>query len=320
MWSEIIIPLLVGLSVFIFGMKVMELALYHWAGDYLKKAMERCTETPLRGMVMGTGMTALLQSSSAITVITIGMVNAGLLTFPRTLGIILGTNIGTCLTTELIGLNISHYAVPLLWSSFVVWFVSLFVLAHFEALPDGLKHALQTLRNLALALCGFSSILLGMEMMQGIVPALQGRGLFPIFVAYAQQSLIWGIIAGTILTAIIQSGSASVAIAMALAATQVIDLELGIAIILGSNIGTCITGLIASIGGTRAGRLVALSHVALNIGGAVIFYPLIPLFGIAAQWMADSSATQLAHVQTLYNVLCALIALPICYLPWLRRL
>lgn len=317
MWISIGLPLLIGIAIFLFGMKVMEFALHQWGGAYLKTTMQRFTKTPLHGLLTGTTVTAALQSSSAVTVVTIGMVNAGILTFPKTLGIILGTNIGTVVTTELIGLNITHIASPLLIYCIILWLVSWLVPARSHA---KLQRGLHTIRCFIMAAAGFACILLGMEVMQSIVPALKERGLFSWFVDMSMQSLIWGIIAGTMLTAIIQSSSATIAIAMGLASAQAIAPELGIAIVLGANIGTCFTALLASIGGTRAGQFVAWSHVLLNFSGAILFYPLIPYLYIASAWLSDSPSSQLAHAQTIYNITCSLLALPLCYLPSIQRM
>jgi phosphate:Na+ symporter len=319
MLLEIMVPLLVGLAIFLFGMKVMELAMHFWAGPYLNRILGKFTETPLRGMVTGAGLTALLQSSSAITVITIGMVNTGILTFPRTMGIILGTNIGTCITTELIGLHITHLAVPMLYIASVIWLVSWLVPLKENKELSPVEKGVRALRYVSLAVCGFACILIGMEVMQAIVPALQSRGLFAIFLEYAQKSLLWGVLAGAMLTAVIQSSSAAVAMAMALASLQVVTLDLGIAIIIGANIGTCVTGVIASIGATKAGRFVAWSHVILNVCGAILFFPLIPILQALTESMSDLPATQLAHAQTIFNIVCSVVALPICYLKFFRK-
>ena len=124
MMTAIALPMLLGFAIFMAGMKLMELALHKWAGPYLRAILEKATATPLHGLATGTAVTAVLQSSTAVTVMTIGLVNAKLMSFPRSLGIILGTNIGTCLTTELIGLNLNHMAVPLLAVSFLGWLAS----------------------------------------------------------------------------------------------------------------------------------------------------------------------------------------------------
>lgn len=320
MFYSIMGPLLMGLFIFLIGMKIMELSLHLLAASYLKRILERFTETPLRGMITGTGLTALLQSSSAITAITIGLVNSGLLTFPRTLGIILGTNIGTCITTELIGLDIIHYAIKMLWISsifsLVLWLI-----------PAGKQHhrsiwqrGLSTLRFSSLAVSGFSCVMLGMKMMSSIAPLLQSTGFFTWFLEYAGRSMIWGIIAGAILTAIIQSSAAAIAMTMGFASVQAISLELGMAMIIGSNIGTCVTGFIASIGGSKSGQFVAWSHFVLNVGGALLFYPLIVVMKEWVELLAEVPSMQLAHFQTLFNILCSVLALPLCYLPIWKRI
>lgn len=320
MLGEIVWPLLCGIAIFLFGMKVMELALHQWAGGYLKAILERSTRTPWRGLLTGTGVTAALQSSTAVTVISIGMVNARLLTYPRTLGIILGTNIGTCLTTELIAFNIGHLAIPMLLSGFTVWMVSWLIPAGGVRRSPLWTKWIKGIRYAALAVCGFACIFVGMELMKSIVPAMQARGLLEWFMSQSQKSLLWGVIAGTVLTAIIQSSAASIAMTMSLAATAAISVDLGIAIVLGANIGTCLTALLASIGGSRAGQFVAWSHVILNVGGAVLFYPLISALFYLVTMLTDSPAAQIAHAQTIYNILCSAIALPVCYLPWLRKM
>jgi phosphate:Na+ symporter len=319
MLVEIMIPLLVGLAIFLFGLKVMELAMQFWAGPYLEQFLRAFTRTPLRGMITGAGITALFQSSTAITVITIGLVNAGILTFPRTLGIILGTNIGTCITTELIGLNINHLSVPLLYTAGGIWMASWFVPMKKQKALRPLMRGVRALRYVSLAVCGFACILIGMEVMQSIVPVLRSRGLFVVFLEYAQRSLVWGVLAGAILTAVIQSSSAAVAMTMALASLNIIEVDLGIAIVMGANIGTCGTALIAGIGSNKAGQFVAWSHVALNVLGTLLLFPFIPVLQTMAEWMSGLPSTQVARAQTLFNIICSLAALPVCYLPIFRK-
>ncbi|WP_405082404.1 Na/Pi cotransporter family protein [Paenibacillus chitinolyticus] len=414
MWLSLALPLLAGLSVFLFGMKMMELALNQLAGPQIYRFLETATRTPAHGLVTGTALTALLQSSSAVTVISIGLVNAGVLTFPRTLGIILGTNIGTCLTTELIGLNLGAAALPLLLASSAVWLASWLpgtapgrvgagaaagggtrpggyasggaktglagtpapaargggieeerppgsartsggpaagCPAPDRALPpvrseptghsperDGVRPAsrqavaqgpapephagrgwLHAVRYAALAAAGFALVLIGIRIMQSIGPALQHQGLFAWFIEQARVSLLWGVIAGAAVAALIHSSSAVIVIAMGFAASGVISPELGIAVTLGSNIGTCVTAWLASIGGTRAGVFVAWSHILLNVGGTVLFFPLIGLLHEVSTWMTADPSAQIARAQTLFNVASSLIALPFCYLPFSRK-
>jgi len=316
--TELMVPLIAGLALFLFGMKIVEWALYRWTGHLLKRILQRLTRTPFRGLIIGTGTTALLQSSSAVTVITIGFVNAGLLTFPQTLGIILGTNIGSCLTTELIGLRLSGSMSKTLLIASIFWFITWIPFQ--SAQHPTVTRILDSIRGLSLTMAGFSCVLLGLEVMQSIIPFLQKHGLLAWFIEQAQQSLLWGIIAGAALTAIIHSSAASIAITMGLATLGVIPVDLGIAIILGCNIGTCITPLMASIGGNRFGYYVAWAHVLLNIGGTLLFYPFISQMSSLSSVLSTDPAIQLAHIQTIFNVICSIIALPICYLPALQRI
>lgn len=320
MLQTILVPMLLGFAVFMCGMKLMELALHRLAGPYLTDLLKRSTATPVHGLAIGTVTTAFLQSSTAVTVISIGMVNAGLLTFPRTLGIILGTNIGTCITTELIGLNLNQLSLPLLMASIGIWLATA-LLGELKLLP-ALRTArwLEPLRSSAVALCGFALLLTGMTMMQAVGPAVQQSGMFGWFLAKAGDSLWWGLAAGAILTAAVHSSAAVIGIIMGFASIGAMPLELSVAVVLGANIGTCATALLASVGGSQAGQFVAISHVILNAGGALLFMPFTSELTALADWMSASAASQIAHTQTIFNVLSSLIALPFCYLKAFRKL
>lgn len=314
MFTLIIVPMAAGLAIFLFGMKAMEWALHSWAGRYLEVILERFTRTPARGLAAATGITAVLQSSTAVTVITIGLVNAGVMKFPQTLGIILGSNIGTCMTTELVGLDLTKLAMPILLAAAVLWFTAL-------SLPDNRYPArrLRSLRLVPIAVMGFACVLLGMQVMQSITPALQSMGMLGWFVHKAQESLFWGVMAGAAVTALLHSGAVTIAMTMGLASIQAITPELGIAIVIGANIGTCVTALIASIGGSRFGVYVAWSHIILNAGGALLFFPLIGVLDSLTALLTSDPGAQIAHAQTIFNVVCSILALPLCYLPGLRR-
>jgi len=332
MLQTIIIPMLAGFAVFMFGMKMMELALHKSAGKHLDRILQRSTATPIHGVLVGTATTAVLQSSTAVTVMSIGMVNAGLLTFPRTLGIILGTNIGTCLTTELIGLNLSHYAWPMLQLSLALWFITV-MLIEMGWFRTKLKTRLigttaqrpsggwlQPLRNTAVVMGGFSLLLVGMGMMQSVSPAVQASGLFSTFLSHAEDSVLWGLAAGIVLTAAVHSSAAVIAIIMGLAGTFAMPVPIGIAVVIGANIGTCVTAVLASLGGSKSGRFVAWAHVLLNVGGAVLFAPFVSQLHTITGWISESPASQIAHAQTIFNMAGSLLALPLCYLPVLQRM
>ncbi|MBW7473726.1 Na/Pi symporter [Paenibacillus oenotherae] len=325
-----IIHVLTGFAVFLAGMKIMELALHRSVGQHLHGILHKSTATPLHGLVVGTATTAVLQSSTAVTVMTIGLVNAGLLTFPRTLGIILGTNIGTCLTTELIGLNLNGLAWPLLQVSLGLWLLTA-LLGEIGLMQGGSskwqhsgaasgKSWLQPLRNSSVIAGGFSLLLIGIGLMQSVAADVQASGIFHTFLHRAENSVLWGLAAGVILTAAVHSSAAVIGIVMGLASVGAMPIEVGIAVVLGSNVGTCITAMLASIGGTKSGRFVAWSHVLLNICGAALFAPFVSELHTVAGWISSSPAAQIAHAQTIFNMLSSLLALPLCYLPRIQRL
>ena len=309
--AELVLLLAAGLALLLIGMKMIESALYKLSGGMIKHVLLRLTRSPLRGLLVGTGVTAALQSSSVVTVATIGFVNARLITFPQTLGIVLGTNIGTCLTTELIGLRLGGTAQPLLAVAAAMWLAS--------AVPRAHETRRKT-RAFALALSGFALVLLGIEAMQSATPLMQQLGLLDWFIAKARLSLLWGVLAGACLTAAIHSSTAAIGIAMGMAAIGALPVDLGIAIVIGCNIGTCVTAMAAAIGGNRYGHYVALTHLLLNVGGAALFLPLVGPLAAAAAAMTQDAAAQLAHVQTIFNIACSLIALPLCYLPVFRSI
>lgn len=312
MAQELLIPFVFGLAVFLFGMKAMEIGLHDWAGPALSNLLGGFTSSPLRGLIAGTLATVALQSSDVVTVVTIGLVNAGVLTFRQTLGIVLGANVGGSITADMLGLDMSAQALPLLIGAGGCWLACL-AAARLPHASSRLLRFVIAMRHLSLTAAGFASILIGMERMNTIVPVLQSRGLFVWFLDQAQQSVGWGLLAGALVTAVIQSSAATITVTMGLASVQAVPLELGIAIVLGANIGTCTTALLACIGGTRSGRYVAWSHILLNLGGGLLFFPFIDeLAAWSAAW-AESPYDQIARAQAIYNVICSLLALPLCY-------
>ncbi|WEK53069.1 MAG: Na/Pi symporter [Candidatus Cohnella colombiensis] len=321
MFTSIIVPSLLGLALLLTGMKVMETALARWAGHKLSFWVAHSTSTPLRGFAVGTVASALLQSSTAVTVLTIGFVNAGWLSMGRSFGIILGTNVGTCLTTELMSLKLHRYG---------IWFVLIALLGWtYTALRNEMRHTsltpqqgfMQTLRYASVALGGFGLLLVGFQLLQGMGSTLQHNAAFDTLMTRADASPISGVLVGTVLTALVHSSAAVIAICMGLSGAGAITPETGIAIVLGANIGTCFTGLIASLSGGKGGRFVALTQLALNSSGALLFFPLIGLLHQLAVFLApEDPSAQIAHAQTIFNVVCSLIALPIAYLPQWRKM
>ncbi|WP_372662868.1 Na/Pi cotransporter family protein [Cohnella sp.] len=317
MISSFIIPSLLGFALLLSGMKVMETSLQNWAGHRLSNWMARSTATPLRGFAVGTIASALLQSSTAVTVLTISFVNAGWISLSRSFAIILGTNVGTTLTTELMSLKLHQFGFPILVLALAGWTLTVLMneLRNVTAAP---RRGL-TLRYVSVALGGFGLLLIGFKLLQGMGPSLRENGTFDALMRITNDNLFWGVVGGAILTALIHSSAAVIAMCMGLAATGAMTPEAGIAIVLGANIGTCFTGLIASLGGGRGGRFVALSQLALNTSGALLFFPLIGLLQTLATLISPNDpSAQIAHAQTIFNVVCSLAALPIAYLPLWR--
>jgi len=294
--KEIIIPFAVGLMIFLFGMQLMKIGLNNLAAHKLKDILTRFTKTPAHGFLTGTVITMFLQSSSAVTVITIGLTNARLLTFPQTIGIILGTNIGSTVTTQLIALNISDYALPIFLVGTFLWFLPLHIL-----------------RCTGLALAGFGCIFLGMDAMQMIADPIQKTGVFQDLVLRGSENSVVGVLIGTAITAAIQSSAATTAITMSFIGDHLIPLTMAIAIILGSNVGTCLTALIASIGGNTASIRVAWSHIILNVVGVILFIPLIGVLALITTMLTSHPPAQVAHAQTIFNVICSLLVLPFAH-------
>lgn len=289
---ELLIPFATGLTIFLFGLQLIRFGLETVAGRHLKSVLLRFTKTPIRSFATGIISTGFLQSSSAVTVLTIGFVNAGLLEFPQTVGLILGTNIGTCVTTEILALKIEDFALPMILSGAVIWL-----------LPW------RRFTWVGVVIGGFGCIFLGMEVMQWLAVPLKEQGWMTWLLSRG-DAVQTGLTAGALLTAVIQSSNATIAMTMGFFATGLISLPFAVAVVLGSNVGTCVTGLLAIIGTNRAAKQVAMAHLLLNVGGVLLFAPFIPLF---ADWVSSLSThptTQVAHAQTLFNLICSLIVLP----------
>jgi len=289
---EVVIPLATGITLFLFGMRLMRIGLDELSGKYLKGFLHRFTKTPYHGFFTGTIATMLLQSSSAVTVITIGLINSKMISFYQAIGIVLGTNLGTVVTVELIALNINQWAVPLL-----------IIGALLVLIPYG------KCRPIGLFIGGFSIIFLGIDALQMIAIPLQNTAFFSYIVTVPKQQIVIGIIFGTIVTAVIQSSSAVTAMTMSMMLYQNVPLTFGLAIILGSNIGTCFTAILASIGGTTEGKQVATAHVLLNVLGVIFIFPFIDSFSVFVQTLSSYPPTQIAHAQLVFNLASSLVAL-----------
>ena len=282
------------IAVFLVGMMLLKYGFYRLSAHKLKAWLTKFTKTPLQSFLTGTIITALVQSSSAVIVVTIGLVTARYLTFRQSLGIILGTNIGSTVTTEIITLDIAKASIPLLIVG------SLFVVFTKE----------RVLYSLGVIFVGFASVFFAMDGFKLTAEPLSVHSVVEQLLTTTNSSLISGIIVGTIITSIIQSSAATIGIAMGFLTENLITLPTGVAMLLGANIGTCVTGLLASINSSHEAKLTAYTHLWFNVLGVITFYPFINVICLLADHLANTPDVQLAHISVLFNVICSLIALP----------
>ncbi|MFZ7103543.1 MAG: Na/Pi cotransporter family protein [Peptococcaceae bacterium] len=283
---------LIGLLVFLIGLYILKAGLDSAGSRNIKRIICHFTGTAFKGCMTGTILTMLLQSSSAVTVITIGLVDTGLMSFHQAVGIILGTNIGTTLTGQIMAFNLEKMGFPLL-------FISLF----FLAFP-------QRWRTFGLIINGLAFIFIGMNYMSTAFLFIQKNPLFYQLLLLTNNNRLIAVIAGIVFTALIQSSSAMTGIVLVLAKNGQLNLVTATAVILGSNVGTCFTAILASIHSTTGGKKVAASHVVLNILGVLIFYPFLTEFTTLMSFTSSNLPRQIAHTHTVFNIVSSLVVLP----------
>ena len=304
-----ILNLIGGLSLFLFGMTLMGQALERRAGNRLKALLGRMTTNRFAGLLTGLGVTAIIQSSSATTVMVVGFVNSGLMTLKQSINVIMGANIGTTVTAwilSLAGIESSNFFIRLLKPSSFTPVLALAGIIFYMASKNSKR------KDTGLILLGFATLMYGMETMSDAVSVLRNVPSFQqMFLAFTNPVL--GVIAGAVLTAIIQSSSASVGILQALASTGAVSYGAAIPIIMGQNIGTCITAILSSIGTTRNAKRAALVHFAFNLIGAAVWLTVFWLVKtiFAPVFLAQAaSLIGIAVFHSVFNILCTLLMLP----------
>lgn len=288
--------LLGGLALFLYGMQQMSNGLNAAAGEKMKQILERLTTNRFLGVLIGAGVTAIIQSSSATTVMVVGFVNAGMMTLRQAVWVIMGANIGTTITGQLIALDVGAFA-PLLAFIGVVCIV---FISH-----EKWKHVGEIIAGLGI-------LFLGMEMMGEAMMPLRNSEQFVSLMTKFEHPL-FGILAGAVFTAAIQSSSASVGILQALAGGGAITFSGAVYVLFGQNIGTCITALLASIGTSRNAKRTTIIHLSFNIIGTIVFTLLCmttPLTLWVEQLTPGKPASQIANMHTLFNVATTLMLLP----------
>jgi phosphate:Na+ symporter len=283
----------VYIMIFLFGMLVMRIGLNSLSRDRIQDILASMTSNPLIGLFIGAISTAVIQSSSAIMIITIGLVSVGILSFERSIGIILGTNIGTTITAEIITFDLDYFIVPLL----ILGTIFLLIRNH-------------SIFCIGCILFGLGCLFTAMNGFENLALPMSAIYFIKEFIIQTNESLWVGVIGGTLMTAVIQSSSAMTGVVMGFMTQKLISLPAGIAIVLGANIGTCITAYIASIGTKIESKFVAYAHIWINIIGVVLFFPLINSISSWITLLTPMPDEQLAHVSVIFNVIASLIILP----------
>ena len=305
-----VFKLLGGLALFLYGMDVMGKALEKQAGSKLHSILEKLTSSPLKGFLLGLVVTAIIQSSSATTVMVVGFVNSGFMTLRQAIGIIMGANVGTTVTAWILSLSgiqgDSFFMTLMKPSSFAPILAFIGILLYMAAKQEKKK-------NIGVILLGFTILMTGMDLMSGAVKPLANVPEFTqLFTLFTNPVL--GLLVGALLTAVIQSSSASVGILQALSVTGAVTYGSALPIIMGQNIGTCITAILSCFGANKNARRTAVVHLYFNVIGSlgfmIIFYTLNAVIGF--EFIGDSiNAAGIAVIHTLFNVTATAILLPL---------
>lgn len=308
---ETIFGLLGGLALFLFGMNVMSDNLQKAAGERMKSILSFLTSNPLMGVLAGALTTAVLQSSSATTVMVIGFVSAGLMTLPQAISVIMGANIGTTMTAQLLAFKLSDY----------VWGI---VFVGFAIYSCGKK---EKAKEIGQVILGFGILFVGIETMGDVMKPLASSPIFVEMISRVSDVPVLGVLGGSLMTVVVQSSSATIAVLQNLASqagpdgvSSVIGLAGAIPILLGDNIGTTITALLASIGQSTNAKRTAVAHSVFNIVGSFVFLWIIPWFVRFVEYISPKGAEidvisrQIANAHTSFNMANTILWLPFIWL------
>ena len=305
---QIVFGLLGGLAVFIYGMNMMSECLQKAAGEKMKKILSLLTRNPVMGALAGMLVTAVLQSSSATTVMAIGFVSAGLMTLPQAISIIFGANIGTTMTAQLIAFKLSDYIYAIIFIGFIVYFIS----------------KSERVKNIGMTIFAFGLLFLGIETMGTVMKPLASSPVFTELIGKVADVPILGVAVGALMTVVVQSSSATIAVLQNFAAqpgadgvTSIIGLAGAIPILFGDNIGTTITALLASIGQPKDAKRTALAHCIFNISGCFLFIWFVKPLAAFIQYISPKGpeieviSRQIANTHTFFNLVMTLIWVPL---------
>lgn len=307
---QILFGLFGGLAVFIYGMNMMSECLQKAAGEKMKAVLALLTKNPVLGVLAGALTTAVLQSSSATTVMAIGFVSAGLMTLPQAISIIFGANIGTTMTAQIIAFKISDYIFLIIFVGFLISFLS----------------RSERIKNIGLTIFAFGLLFLGIDTMGSVMQPLANSSVFTELFDKVSDIPVLGVLTGTVMTLVVQSSSATIAVLQNFAiqpgadgVSSVIGLTGAIPILLGDNIGTTITAVLASIGQPRNAKRTAAAHCIFNVSGCLLFIWLIRPFAAFIQMISPKGpeveviSRQIANAHTTFNIVMTLIWTPLLF-------
>ncbi len=293
---DIVISLMGGLGLFLYGMNLMAEGLEKSAGSKLKRIVELLTSNVFMGVIVGAFVTAIIQSSSATTVMVVGFVNAGIMNLTQAIGVIMGANIGTTVTAQLVSFDLNGMAPIALGIGIILYL--------FASKPK--------VKNIAEILIGFGILFTGMDFMKNAVePLAEYKGFTDLLVGFGEHPLL-GLLLGFGITAIVQSSSASMGMLIALASQGLIPLNAALPILYGQNIGTCVTSLISSVGASRNAKRAAVMHLIFNVLGTAVFLIVLnkPVVSFVTNMNPGDVARQIANTHTLFNIISVIILLP----------
>ena len=296
----IIIGLFGGLGMFLYGMEMMSDGMKMTAGNSMRAILKKLTSNRFIAVFVGAFITMIIQSSSATTVMLVSFVNSGLLNFVQALGVILGSNIGSTVTAQIVAFKVTDYALLLIAVGSIMTLFSK---------KDSAKH-------IGFVILGFGLLFYGMKVMSDTMKPLRTDPTFNSILTSFENPFL-GILAGAIFTALIQSSSATTGIVITLASSGSITLEAGIPLIFGANIGTCITALLAGLKATRDAKRVAIGHVLFNVIGVLVFCFWIPTFADLVAQTTDNVPRQIANAHTIFNIVSTMLFIP--FAPFISR-
>lgn len=308
---EIVFGLLGGLAVFIYGMNMMSECLQKAAGEKMKSILALLTRNPILGVIAGALTTAVLQSSSATTVMAIGFVSAGLMSLPQAISIILGANIGTTMTAQIIAFKLSDYIYIIIFLGFILGFVA----------------KSEKVKNIGQTIFAFGLLFLGIETMGSVMKPLASSPIFTSMIERVADIPVLGVAVGTLMTLVVQSSSATIAVLQNFAAqpgadgvSSMLGLAGAIPILLGDNIGTTITALLASIGQPKDAKRTAVAHCLFNISGCLLFIWFVKPYAALIKYLSPKGpeieviSRQIANAHTIFNITMTLIWIPLIWL------